>query len=141
LRRDFETRAAHLGIEYLLQGQIRPMDVDKDPWVSVVEADDVKAGHEPRALNPTVYWDERYYPWMDLALVRLDQALPEELMDSLNFDANRTHNSINLPLATNPKYDIPHMQADRYASFGHARALVYYQARHARAESPKPHVN
>jgi hypothetical protein len=140
LRADFRARVEYQGVRYLLQCQVRRMDLEEDAWGTRMDRLDVNTGHEPLALNPSVNWDERYYPWMDVALLSIESNLKIEDMETLNFDANRTHQSINLPLATNPKYTIPHRQADRYASFGHSRALVYYLARKARAESPRPHV-
>lgn len=110
-RRDFEVRVNHLAVNYLLQAQIRP-------------------ANDPEALNPMVYWEERIYPWLDIAELRLNKTLTFEEMDALSFDANRTHDSINLPLAKT---------ADDHASLGHARALIYWHARKARAESPQPH--
>lgn len=141
LRRDFDTRVRHLGVDYILQAQLRPMDVNKDVWGSRCDRLDVAVGHEPDALNPSTLWDERYYPWVDVAQLHLDTVLDDDAMDKLNFDANRTVESINLPLATKPNFTIPHSQADRFASFGHSRALVYYLARAARAAAPQPHVN
>ncbi len=110
-RRDFEVRVNHLTVNYLLQAQIRPAD-------------------DPEVLNPMVYWEERNFPWLDIAELHLNKALTYEEMDALSFDANRTHDSINLPLAKT---------ADDHASLGHARALIYWHARKARAESPQPH--
>lgn len=141
LRRDFETRVKHLGVDYLLQAQVRPMDVNDDPWTSRQNRLDVETGYEPDALDPSKLWDERYYPWMDVALLRVDSILSDAEADQLSFDANRTDASINLPLATKKPYSLPHSQADRFASFGHSRALVYYLARAARAAAPQPHVN
>jgi hypothetical protein len=141
MRRDFDTRVAHLGVRYILQAQVRPIDPAADVWASRMDKLDVAVGHEPEALDPSVYWDNRYYPWMDVALLHLDTPMTEDEMDTLTFDANRTHSSITLPLATNAKYALPHEQADRCSSFGHSRPLVYYLARKARAESQRPHKN
>ena len=110
-RRDFEVRVNHLTVNYLLQAQIRPAD-------------------NPDVLNPTIYWEERDFPWLDVARLHLDKTLTYEEIDALEFDANRTHVCINLPLAKT---------ADDFASMGHARALIYWHARKARAESPQPH--
>lgn len=110
-RTDFAVRVNHLTVNYLLQAQLHPAG-DTD------------------ALNPTEYWDERNHPWIDVAHLHLNQTLTYEEMDALEFAANRTHDSINLPLA---------QTADDYASMGHARALVYWHARKARADAPQPH--
>lgn len=110
-RRDFETRVNHLGVGYLLQAQLHP------------------AG-DPASLNPMEYWEERFHPWLDVAHLHLTQALNHDEMDSLEFDANRTHDCINLPLGRT---------ADDFASMGHARALIYGHARKARAQSTQPH--
>ena len=110
-RTDFEVRINHLSVDYILQAQLHPAG-DTD------------------ALNPTEYWDERYHPWVDVAHLHLNQMLTHDEIDALEYDANRTHHSINLPLART---------ADDYASMGHARALIYWHARRARAESTKPH--
>jgi len=66
-----------------------------------------------------IYWEERNFPWLDAAHLHLDQTLTVEEMDKLEFDANRTHDSINLPLART---------ANDFASMGHARALIYWHA-------------
>ncbi|WP_165074394.1 catalase family protein [Paludisphaera rhizosphaerae] len=110
-RTDFATRVNHLGVDYILQAQLHPSG----------DAD---------ALNPSEYWDERYHPWLDVAQIHLSRTLTHEEMDALEFDANRTHSSINLPLAKT---------ADDYASMGHARALIYWTVRKARRDSPQPH--
>ena len=80
-------------------------------------------------LRPT-YWEERYFPWVDVAHLHLNQTLTFADMDQLEFDANWTHDCINLPLART---------ADDFASMGHARALIYKDAREARHKSPQPH--
>ncbi|MBV8076619.1 MAG: hypothetical protein JO284_09490 [Planctomycetaceae bacterium] len=64
-----------------------------------------------------------------LAAVALLGALPWSRADE-PFDANRTHDCINLPLART---------ADDSASMGHARALIYWATREARRKSPQPH--
>lgn len=110
-RHDFEVRVNHLTANYLLQAQIHPSGNRDD-------------------LNPMTYWEERFFPWLDVAHVHLNQTLSFAEMDGLEFDANWTHDSINLPLART---------ADDYASMGHARALIYSHARKARHESPQPH--
>lgn len=110
-RHDFEVRVNHLKVNYLLQVQIHPSDNRDD-------------------LNPMTYWEERYYPWVDVAQLHLNQTLSFAEMDELEFDANWTHECINLPLART---------ADDFASMGHARALIYKDAREARHKSPQPH--
>jgi catalase len=110
-RREFEVQVNHLTVNYLLQAQLHPAD-------------------DPEALNSMKYWEERFFPWLDVARLHLDKTLTYAEMDALEFDANRTHDCINLPLAKN---------ADDHASLGHARALVYWRARKARADSPQPH--
>ena len=112
MRRDFQVRVNHLGVGYILQCQLRPMD-------------------DPEALDPTVNWDERNHPWTDLVEIHLNKTLSDDEMDRLEFDANRTHSSINLPLARS---------ADEHASLGHVRPLVYWLARQARANPPTPHT-
>jgi hypothetical protein len=142
LRRDFETRVRHLGVRYLLQGQLRPIRCELDPWVTRAELQRVEQGLEPTALNPTEYWDDRYYPWVDLAGLELDTILDGDFGSKLWFDANQTHDSIQIPLVTGAmsKND-PRLQADRWASFNHSRPLVYAMARKARAAAPPPQVN
>ena len=76
---------------------------------------------------------------MDLAELRLDEPLTAADLDLLEFDANRTHPCLALPLATTRQWQGP--QADNHASLGHVRALVYEAARAARAAAPQPHVN
>lgn len=120
LKQDFLSRFEHEGVHYLLQGQLRPGD-DSD------------------AVNCSSVWDEEHYPWVDLAEIRLTEALPPEALDVLAFDANWTAPSIAIPLATSGLWQGP--QADNHASLGHARTLVYAGARKARAESPQPHAN
>lgn len=110
-RTDFEARVNHLTVNYLLQAQLH-------------------SSEDPDALNPSEYWEERDHPWLDVAHLHLTQTLTRDEMDALEFDANRTHPAVNLPLAKT---------ADDYASMGHARALIYWHARKARAESPQPH--
>lgn len=110
LRRDFEVRTNHLGVRYLLQAQLRAAD--------------------PNHLSPMEYWPERECPWLDVAELHVTATLSVEEMDALDFNVNRTHDCINLPLAKT---------ADDPASMGHARALVYWKAREARSASPKPH--
>jgi hypothetical protein len=110
-RTDFETRVNHLSVGYILQAQLHPSG-DTD------------------ALNPSEYWEERHCPWLDVAQLHLTQTLTHDEMDALEFDANRTHDCVNLPLART---------ADDYASMGHARALIYWTAREARRRSPQPH--
>lgn len=110
-RHDFEVRVKHLKVDYLLQAQLHPAD-------------------GPDALNPMTYWEERTHPWLDVAHLHLNQLLSHAEMDALEFDANWTHDCINLPLART---------ADDYASMGHARALIYSYAREARRRAPQPH--
>ncbi|MFO0953816.1 MAG: hypothetical protein U0835_22205 [Isosphaeraceae bacterium] len=110
-RHDFEVRVNHLTVNYILQAQLHPSGNVND-------------------LNPMTYWEERYYPWLDVAAIHLNQTLSYADMDALEFDANWTPDSINLPLAKT---------ADDYASMGHARALIYKYARDARHASPMPH--
>lgn len=112
LRQDFINKVKRWGVKYLLQAQLRSTE-------------------DPNALNCSHIWDEKYYPWQDVGEIHLTDLLDHDEMDQLEFDANRTHSNINLPLATS---------ADDYASLGHSRALVYWVAREARAKSPLPHV-
>jgi hypothetical protein len=119
LKHDFLRRLQHGGLHYLLQGQLR-------------------SGDDPEAVNCTSVWDEIRHPWTDLVEISLREALTEADLDALGFDANRTHASIALPLATSGRWAGP--QADNHASLGHSRALVYSLARKARAEAPQPHV-
>lgn len=120
LKQDFLSRFQHGGVHYLLQGQLRP-------------------GSDAEAVNCTSVWDEIRYPWVDLADIQLTEALPPEALDVLAFDANWTHQSIAIPLATTGLW--PGLQADNHASLGHSRALVYAEARKARANAPQPHAN
>jgi hypothetical protein len=120
LKADFLGRFLHGGVHYLLQGQLR-------------------SGTDTEAVNCTNVWDEVRYPWVDLADILLTEALPPEALDLLAFDANWTHPSIAIPLATTGIW--PGLQADNHASLGHARTLVYAQARKARADAPQPHAN
>jgi len=120
LKQDFLGRFQHGGVHYLLQGQLR-------------------SGSDIEAVNCTSVWDEVRYPWIDLADIRLTEALPPEALDVLAFDANWTHSSIAIPLATTGLW--PGLQADNHASLGHARSLVYADARKARAHAPQPHNN
>jgi hypothetical protein len=120
LKQDFLGRFQHEGVRYLLQGQLR-------------------TGADPEAVDCSSVWDEIRYPWVDLADIRLTEALPPEALDVLTFDANWTHSSIAIPLATTGLW--PGLQADNHASLGHARTLVYADARKARANSPQPHNN
>jgi hypothetical protein len=110
-RRDLEARARHGGVEFVLQAQIRPSG-------------------DRSLLSPMLYWDERPYPWVDVAHLRLTEVLTPEEMHLLNFHVNRTHAALNIALAQN---------ADDPASIGHARALVYTSAWLARKASPPPH--
>lgn len=110
-RRDFEARVRHQKVEYLLQAQLRP------------------AG-DRSLLSPMLFWEERQSPWVDVAYLRPTEVLTAEEMHRLNFHVNRTHDSINLPLASTP---------DDEASIGHARALVYTPAWQARDASLAPH--
>jgi len=120
LKRDFLARFEHGGVRYLLQAQLR-------------------SGDDPAAVDCTAPWDTVRYPWIDLIEIQLNEALTDQDLDVMSVDANRTHHSIALPLATTGIWPGP--QADNFASLGHARALVYAQARKARANSPLPHVN
>lgn len=119
-RQDFLHRVTHGGLNYLLQGQLRP-------------------GNDSEAVNCSGIWDSQRYPWVDLAELRLDSVLTLDDLDALELDANRTHPCIALPLATSGLWS--GLQADNHASLGHARALVYWAARKARADAQKPHVN
>ena len=113
LRQDFVNRVKHGGVSYILQVQMRPTD-------------------DPEALDCTRVWDERHCPWLDVGEISVEgDALSADALDALEFDVNRTHPCVSLPLATG---------ADDYASVGHCRALVYAIARKARAQSPQPHV-
>ncbi|MCD0462375.1 catalase family protein [Roseiconus lacunae] len=142
MRRDFQMRVRRLGVRYILQVQLRPIDVNDDPWAEKQERDRIAQGLEPIALNPTLYWEPRYYPWHDLALLSFDDMLASEEMSDLAFDANRTDDSIKIPLVTSPRVTAdPRPQADRWSSFCHSRPLVYYAARQARAAAEKPHAN
>jgi hypothetical protein len=132
MREDFKVKVSHLGVRYILQLQIRPIDANKDVWLAQEERERRARGLEAKALDPSELWDERFYPWSDMAELVLNEILTEAEVDGLAFDANWTHPSIALPLATGP---------DEYASLGHARALVYEHARKARAASPQPHIN
>lgn len=120
LKDDFLMRLRHGAVNYLLQGQLRPMG-------------------ELEAVNCTRVWDPEVYPWVDLAQIKLTEPLTIEELDVLAFDANWTASGIDLPLATTGLWE--GKQADNHASLGHVRSLVYALARKARADSPKPHVN
>ncbi len=119
-RQDFITRVKHGGLHYLLQGQLR-------------------SGSDAEAVNCTAVWDPQRYPWTDLAELFLNEVLTLEDLDDLEFDANRTHDCVALPLATTKRWE--GLQADNHASLGHVRALVYSSARKARASAPQPHAN
>lgn len=119
LKNDFLSRLSH-GIRYLLQVQLRP-------------------GNDPEAVNCTRVWDSLKWPWIDCADIHLTEALTEKDLDALSFDANRSHETFALPLATSGLWTGP--QADNHASLGHSRALVYALARTARANAPLPHAN
>ena len=119
-RQDFLQRVTHGGLNYLLQVQLRPVD-------------------DPEAVNCTGIWDPQRFPWLDVAELHLNQVLTTDELDVLELDANRTHPCVALPLATTGLWS--GLQADNHASLGHARALVYWAARKARADAPKPHVN
>lgn len=119
-REDFNNRVRQQGLHYLLQGQFCD-------------------GDQLEAVNCTTIWDELRHPWIDLAEISLNEPLTLDELDILEFDANRSHSSINLPLATRGSWAGP--QADNHASLGHCRALVYWPARQARAQAPMPHVN
>ena len=112
------TRVKHGGLHYLLQGQLRS---DSD-----AEAGSRTAGYQR-------------YPWTDLAELFLNEVLTLEDLDDLEFDPNRTHDCVALPLATTNRWE--GLQADNHASLGHVRALVYSSARKARASAPQPHAN
>jgi hypothetical protein len=110
-RHDFEVRVRHIGVQYIIQAQLH----DNTPNID---------------LSPMVYWNERNHPWVDVAQISLSSVLTAEEQDKLSFDANRTHDSINLPLTK---------EADAPESIGHSRALVYWHAREARRNAPSPH--
>src|SRR6185437_10073243 len=99
----------------------------------------LRPGNDTEAVNCTGIWDPGKYPWVNLADLFVNEVLTFDDLDNLKFDANRTHASIALPLATNTCWE--GLQADNYASLGHVRALVYASAQKVRSESPAPHVN
>jgi hypothetical protein len=119
LNTDFLSRFQYAGVNYLLQGQLRP-------------------GDQLDALDCSTRWDELQFPWIDLAEIGLTEPVTTPDLDGLSYNVNRTPAGIALPLATTGVPPGP--QADNFASLAHLRALVYPVARKARADSPQPHV-
>ncbi len=102
LHDDLRARVLGGGVQGVIQVQLHP----------VTEA----------ALDCSQPWDE---PWRNLAVLRLDALLDDELVESLRFNIANRPASLGIVLATSPH---------EYASVNHLRALVYAATGEARTE-------
>ena len=94
-------------VEYLLQIQLREFEEERDTW---------------QFFNSARVWDPRNYPWLDLAEVTVDEALPDEVTDRMAFWLG--HQPENLGL-TNcySVVDYRSLAYARYVVYGYSRGL------------------
>ena len=109
LRSEFASRVAKTGVEYLLQMQF---------W----EWDDSRDTHE--VFSVCRLWDEDTHPWLDVARVRLREALTTEDTERTTAAIIRHPDCMGVPDAQHPKDP---------RSLAWARAHVYPLSRLARA--------
>lgn len=119
LRQEWAARIQKAPVEYTLQLQVR----DRDP-----EADT----HE--VFNMCHLWDLEKYPWRDLAHVRLDEVLPDDVSEPMRMWLGDTPPSLGVLGAYS------HLD---YRSLGVARVQVYEAGQYARRgynwlEGPPP---
>lgn len=106
LRDEFRARLGKGPVNYVLQVQLRSM--------------------LPEALDCTVPWEAKTWPWMDLATISLSAgATGEQGIDAVAFNPANTHPDIVFPASRS---------ADDLASLGMSGALVHYYGARVRSE-------
>ncbi|MCO5574407.1 hypothetical protein L7F22_028192 [Adiantum nelumboides] len=114
LANDFRKRLLTIeGVRYVLQMQLRPV-------ADVPQQNEV-------ALDCTLPWDEKLYPFQDVALLHLNEVLDNEAAENLRFD----------PMKKTPSLDMIHATSQfESASIDHGRCLAYVVAQHLRNGLP-----
>jgi hypothetical protein len=107
LRQEFKARLARGNVVYHLQLQIHV----RSP------------GDAPEVLDTSRTWDEATHPWLDLATVVLDRALPDEVTERLRFNIGHQPDTLGILRATGIR---------DYSSIGYLRTRVYPSAQSAR---------
>ena len=102
LQDDFRRRVQTDGVSYLLQIQLRPTS-------------DCTQENEA-AKDCTIPWEEKAFPFHDVAVLELDRILPDELAEPLEFNPYHAPSELGLILAHS---------ARETASVNHLRSVVY----------------
>ncbi len=108
LRQELKDRLARGKVEYILQIQLHA----RSP------------GDAPEVLDTSRTWDEATHPWLDLAAVVLERALPDEVTERLRFNIAHQPDSLGILRATGIR---------DYSSIGYLRTRVYPGSQGARS--------
>jgi linolenate 9R-lipoxygenase len=116
LQDDFRSRVtSQSGVSYLLQLQL--CEVSKN-----------LAANEEK-MDCTIPWDEYHFPMRDVALIHLDEVVPDEAVEPLNFSPFHAPAELGLVLASTAK---------DMASINHMRSVVYEFSAKNRNGQPLP---
>lgn len=116
LRDDFAARVqAGNGVYYLLQMQLRPLSADH--------------AENEAAKDCTTPWDEATYPMRDVALIHLNEVVPEDMIEPVGFSPYNAPPELGLILGHT---------ATEMASINHLRSVVYTWSYHMRRGLPLP---
>ena len=102
LQQDFRERVEQEGVKYILQFQLRRVTE------SEIENEDAK--------DCTIAWDEKKYPFHDVAQLSLNSIVPDAIAEQLEFNAYHAPPDLRLILAHS---------ITEAASINHLRSVVY----------------
>lgn len=102
LRQDFQQQVTTNGVQYILQIQLQV--VSDSPEINEL------------AKDCTIPWDERTYPFQDVALLSLKSIVPDEVAEQLEFNPYHAPADLALILAHS---------VNETASINHLRSIVY----------------
>ena len=116
LQDDFRSRVnSPGGVNYLLQVQLRPVTTD--------------LALNQEAMDCTIAWDESDWPMRDVAIIHLDEVVPDEVVEPLSFSPYNAPAELGLILATT---------ATDTASINQLRSVVYEFSAKMRNGEPLP---
>ena len=116
LANDFQNRVSSSnGVSYVFQIQVRPVPDDTQ-------------GREV-ALDCTKPWDENQFPFIDVGEINLNENLPMEDSQKLEFNPYLKSNELDTISATS---------STQSASIDHGRSLIYEICQHVRNRQPLP---
>ena len=118
LRNEFKERLSKKNIIYYLQIQLRE--------------DDRKSTLDKSSLfRQEVEWEEKKYPWLDLAKVTLDKVLSFEETEKLRFNVGRQPSSLGIIPADSPEdpRSINHIRASVYSASQLMRSIRFKSVR------------